>query len=240
MEVLFDSNSHKNVMFFDLTKGDMIQANQHVIIDSTESMILDPGGSKVYSKLFSHLADVTNPNKLKYIFFSHQDPDIVSSSNSWFTITEANAFLSQLWIRFMHHFCIDDYVKNRITPIPDEGMTIKLGESELLVIPAHFLHSAGNFQVYDPVSKILYSGDLGASFGNDYVVVEDFDKHIPYIEDFHKRYIPCSGVIQKWLETIKNLDIQIIAPQHGAVYIGSSVKRFLEWLKVLRCGVEIM
>ena len=46
------------------------------------------------------------------------------------------------------------------------------------MIPAHFLHSAGNFQVYDPVSKVLYTGDLGASIGMDYMDVTDFDAHL--------------------------------------------------------------
>jgi len=38
-----------------------------------------------------------------------------------------------------------------------------LGNAIIKVIPAHFMHSEGNFQFYDPVSKILFSGDMGAS-----------------------------------------------------------------------------
>lgn len=47
-----------------------------------------------------------------------------------------------------------------IQAIPAEGMRVRLGATELLFLPAHFLHSSGNFQVYDPASNILYTGDL--------------------------------------------------------------------------------
>ena len=32
----------------------------------------------------------------------------------------------------------------------------------MYALPAHFLHSVGNFHIYDPIAKILYTGDLGA------------------------------------------------------------------------------
>ena len=41
--------------------------------------------------------------------------------------------------------------------IPDPGMTIRLGGLELQAIPAHYLHSSGNFHLYDPKAKILFS-----------------------------------------------------------------------------------
>ena len=69
-------------------------------------------------------------------------------------------------------------------------MRLPLGHTELIFLPAHFLHSAGNFQVYDTQSRILFSGDLGASIGTSYLEVSDFDAHIQYMEAFHQRYMP--------------------------------------------------
>ena len=56
-----------------------------------------------------------------------------------------------------------DWSPTDLHAIPDEGRIIELGGAKLYYLPAHFLHSEGNFQLYDPTSKILYSGDLGAS-----------------------------------------------------------------------------
>jgi flavorubredoxin len=238
---LFEMGEHKNVFVNNLSTGQMVQANQHVIVNNGEGIILDPGGHKIYTKLFSMLSTEMKINSLKHIFFSHQDPDILAAANGWLMVTDAQAYLSALWMRFIPHFGVDEMVVGRITPIPDEGMTISLGGAQLKFIPAHFLHSCGNFQVYDATAKILYTGDLGASLGNDYDVVTDFDAHIPFMEPFHRRYIPTSKPLKMWAATARKLDIDIIAPQHGAMITDRAmVQRFIDWVDGLSCGVELM
>ncbi len=118
---LFNENGHMNVMFNDLGEGLMVQSNQHMIVHNDEAMILDPGGHKIYTKLFSSISSIIKKKNLKYIFFSHQDPDIIASANAWLMISEAEAYLSELWIRFIPHFGVDKYVISRIHCIPDEG-----------------------------------------------------------------------------------------------------------------------
>jgi len=241
MITLFESGGHKNVLFGDLTTGSMVQANQHIIIVGDEAIILDPGGHKVHSALFAEMASVLPMKNLKHIFFSHQDPDIIAAANAWLMMTDAQAYLSALWMRFIPHFGVDELVMNRIDPVPDEGMNLVVGGVELKVIPAHFLHSAGNFQVYDPVSKILYSGDLGASLGHDYDHVEDFDDHIQYMEGFHKRYMPSNAALKLWANMVRGLDIEMIAPQHGAMFGNRAVvERFIDWIDGLECGTDLM
>ncbi len=63
-------------------------------------------------------------------------------------------------MRFISHFSVDKFVVSGIKSIPNNGININLSGIDLKIIPAHFLHSAGNFHVYDPVSKILHSGDI--------------------------------------------------------------------------------
>ena len=64
------------------------------------------------------------------------------------------------------------------------GDRIRLGGCTLFAVPAHFLHSVGNFQLYDPVSRILFSGDMGASMVDDASPVNDFVNHIPSMAGF--------------------------------------------------------
>jgi len=238
---LFETPEHKNLFVNDLSSGQMIQANQHVIIHNGEGIVLDPGGHKVYTKLFAKLSSQLKSNGLKHIFFSHQDPDIIAAANGWLMVTDARAYLSALWMRFIPHFGVDEMVVGRITPIPDGGMTVNLGGVELKLIPAHFLHSPGNFQLYDPVSKILYTGDLGASLGNDYAYVEDFDAHVGFMEGFHRRYIANNRALRTWAATVKNLQIDMIAPQHGALFPNPELsRRFIEWAENLQCGTDLL
>jgi flavorubredoxin len=241
-KLLFESANHKVFLFEELTPASAVQANQFLIVHEGEAVLLDPGGHKVQSKLFADISVLIPPKQIKYIFLSHQDPDIVASINYWLMTTDAQALISKLWVRFLPHFGLDTKLENRVIPIDDRGTKITLGGNcELTILPAHFMHSPGNFQVYDPVSKILFSGDLGASLGQDYVFVEDFNAHIKYMEPFHRRYMASNKVLKLWARMVRKLDIDTIAPQHGAIFKGKdTVNRFLSWVEDLECGVDLL
>ncbi len=238
---LFQNSEHQNILLEDFTSGEMVQANQHLIIHNGQAVLLDPGGHKVYSGALAELSAYVATSDLKYIFFSHQDPDIVAAANGWMMITDATGLLSRLWLRFVAHFGIDEMVMDRIEPIPDEGMFLDLNGCELMILPAHFMHSPGNFQIYDPISKILYSGDLGAALGQTYTTVENFDDHIQYMEGFHRRYIASGKTLRLWAKMVRQLDIDMIAPQHGAMLTKKEhVARFIDWVEGLSCGVDLL
>jgi flavorubredoxin len=240
--VLYDDGVHRNVLLEDFGLGGLaVQANQHVILHGQAGMILDPGGHKVYGKALAATMSVLGRKHLRYVFLSHQDPDIVAAVNGWLMTTDAEAYISKLWIRFVPHFGLDHLVAHRLKPIPDEGMVFDLDGVHLPVLPAHFLHSEGNFQLYDPVAKILYTGDLGASLGMDYVYVSDFDAHLEYMAAFHRRYMAANSVLKAWARMVRQLDIDIIAPQHGAILKGKDlVNRFIDWCEGLECGVDVI
>ncbi len=239
---LFNNGEHRNILLEDVDGGGLaVQANQHVIVHGDSGMILDPGGHKVYSRVLAETFAVLGRAKLRIIFLSHQDPDIVAAVNGWLMTTDAEAYVSSLWVRFVPHFGLDRLVSDRLKAIPDEGTIFDLGGARLLALPAHFLHSEGNFQLYDPTSKILYSGDLGASIGNDYREVKDFDAHLRYMEGFHRRYMCSRVVMRAWARMVRDLDIEIIAPQHGAFFRGKDmVKKFIDWCADLECGVDLI
>jgi len=240
-QVLFENTEHKNVLLEDFTSGQMVQSNQHIIVHGDEAILLDPGGHKLYSQAIDELSKVVPQRKLKHILFSHQDPDIVAAANAWLMVTEARAYLPQLWVRFIMHFGVDEMVSDRIEALPDQGRVLDVGGTSMLLLPAHFMHSAGNFHLYDPVAKILYSGDLGASLGQTYTVVENFEDHLQYMEGFHRRYMASGDVLKRWVAMVRPLDIDIIAPQHGAMLVGEeNVTQFIAWIEGLECGIDLM
>lgn len=244
--VLYDDGNHKCIAFTDLVEGEGVQANQFAIIDAGEGVLLDPGGNLTYKNLLAEMAGYFLPSHTRYVFASHQDPDIVASINGWLLITDANVLIAQEWERFLPHFCSKGMTKGRLVPIPPKGMDVTLGGCELQIVPAHFLHTVGNFQIYDPISKILFSGDVGASLvsGEEaagYVV--DFDAHLIQgsVAGFHKRYMSAQKACQYWVRMVRQLDIECIVPQHGARYQGKEmVNKFLDWFEYLECGVDLI
>ena len=240
--VLFEGSNHKNVLLEESTAGDAaVQSNQHLIIHERGGMILDPGGHKVYAKVLSDTMAQLGGGKLDFVFLSHQDPDIVAAVNGWLMTTDATAYASNLWLRFIPHFGLDRLVVDRLKGIPDQGMLLDMRGLKLVILPAHFLHSPGNFQVYDPVSRILYSGDLGASINHGFDAVKDFDEHLPFMEGFHRRYMASGRSLKRWAQMVRRLDIELIAPQHGAYFRGKPmVERFISWCETLEAGIDLV
>nr|MBP8770620.1 FprA family A-type flavoprotein [Thiopseudomonas sp.] len=207
--VLFDNGSHQCLMFDDLVTGDGIQSNQFLITDSGESLLLDPGGDLTYTPLSMELSKCINMQDLTYIFASHQDPDIIAALDKWLLHTKAKVITSKLWARFLPHLTAGYLTvshgistSERVIALPDQGSVFSLGKSKLKAIPAHFLHSVGNFQLYDPTSKILFSGDMGASLLDDAQPVSNFADHISSMEGFHRRYMVSKKVTHLWANMV--------------------------------------
>jgi flavorubredoxin len=122
-------------------------------------------------------------------------------------------------------------------------MNIPLAHSEIKAIPAHFLHSVGNFHFYDPISKILFSGDVGASLVDSEPErpVRDFQKHISKMKGFHERYMVSNKAARLWVNMIRNLDVEMMVPQHGRPFQGREmIGQFLDWFEKLECGVDLV
>ncbi|WP_434779704.1 MBL fold metallo-hydrolase [Neisseria sp. Ec49-e6-T10] len=244
--VLYDDGTHKCVAFTTLVEGEGVQANQFAIIDSGDGVLLDPGGNLTYKNLLAEMATYFLPSHTRYIFASHQDPDIVASVNGWLLITDAKVLIAAEWERFLPHFCSKGMTKGRLIPIPAEGMNVDLGQSNLQIVPAHYLHTVGNFQIYDPISKILFSGDVGASIvtGEEAAGhVVDFQEHLEKnsVYGFHRRYMSSRNACKYWVNMVRQLDIECMVPQHGAHYKGKEmVNTFLDWFENLECGVDLI
>jgi len=248
--ILYDKDGHQCISFTHLVEGHGIQANQFLIIDGTHAALIDPGGDLTYTPLNIELGKRVKLSQLDYIFASHQDPDIIASLPRWMMHTRCNVVTSRLWSRFLPHlastFVTNTFGNNldeRIIGLPDKGAKIDFGRSYIQAVPAHFLHSVGNFQFYDPVSKVLFSGDMGASIIDDNAgdAVKDFDEHIRHMKGFHQRYMASNKACRIWANRVRRLDVDMLVPQHGSPFVGTKmINRFLDWISELSCGIDLM
>ncbi|MGE5466351.1 MAG: MBL fold metallo-hydrolase [Ignavibacteria bacterium] len=216
----------------------LIDTNEYLVVSDGDAILLDPGGSEVFPAVFSALSAQFDPRDIGKLFASHQDPDIISSLSMWIEFNPAiKCYVSWLWSSFVPHFGGN---RETFVDIPDKGMDIPVGSQRLQAIPAHYLHSSGNFHLYDPKAKILFSGDVGAALlpaGEDGVFVEDFDRHIRHAEAFHRRWMGSERAKRDWCSRVSQMDIDMLCPQHGAIYRGADVKRFIDWFSHLDVGL---
>ncbi|TGL25092.1 MBL fold metallo-hydrolase [Leptospira bourretii] len=243
IQTIYSDNDHKwSVIARDPAKPNwLIDTNEYLIESDGIGLLTDPGGSEIFPEVFSALVDVFPASQIKNIFASHQDPDIVSSISLWLEVNPSiRCYVSWLWTGFLPHFGgnADTFI-----PMPDEGMEILHQNIKLRSIPAHFLHSAGNLNLWDPAAKILFSGDVGAALlplDETDLIVKDFDKHIRFMEKFHKRWMASEQAKVAWCERISNLKPDMLCPQHGSVFQGDDVERFINWFSELKIGMDAL
>ena len=215
-KTIFQDGNHKWVAIVrDPEKPNhLIDTNEYLVTHGGQGLLLDPGGAEVFPAVFSALSAEFDPSALTAIFSSHQDPDVCSSL--------------ALWLEFNP--------KMRCY----EGIDISLDGLVLKSVPAHYLHSSGNFHLYDKVAKVLFSGDVGAALlpaGEDGLFVDNFDKHIRHAEGFHRRWMGSNEAKRRWCERVSQMDIDMLCPQHGAIYQGADVQRFINWFDGLQVGI---
>ncbi|MFW7381057.1 MAG: MBL fold metallo-hydrolase [Oligoflexus sp.] len=237
--LLYDANGIQWYMFGrDPEKSEsVIDTNEYLIISHGDAMLLDPGGMEIFPNVLTAVSGVIEVEKIKSYLCSHQDPDIMSSLPLWLGLTPTSRiYLSWLWTGFVSHFG-HEFASN-FHLVPDEGEWINLGKHTLQIVPAHHCHSSGNLHLFDPESRILFSGDMGAALiPDDYpIAVEDFDKHIPFMQGFHQRWMPSNDAKNIWVERVRRLNPSMICPQHGSIFVGEQVKNFLNWIEDLEVG----
>ncbi|WP_298923896.1 MBL fold metallo-hydrolase [uncultured Ramlibacter sp.] len=232
-------------MFTDLIDddGQAVQANQFVVVDNGVGALIDPGGNLAFNELFLALSRWFPARELRWLLASHADPDIIASLDRWLTSTKASLVISRVWERFVPHFTKVGKTDDRVIGVPDAGGRLPLGKSELWLLPAHFLHSEGNFHFYDPVSKILFTGDLGVSLmggAEARIPVTQLAGHIPKMEGFHRRYMVSNKILRLWVRMARQLEVRMLVPQHGAPIEGRrAITDFYDWVETLMCGVDL-
>ncbi|MGE3608394.1 MAG: MBL fold metallo-hydrolase [Bacteriovoracaceae bacterium] len=238
-KVLFDDGKLKWIVFGrDHSKANgIIDTNEYLIVSKDDAILLDPGGSEIFPYVLSAVSEEIDLKNLKKFFASHQDPDIFSSLPLWMAICpDAQIYLPWMWSDFLAHFGKESY--DSFVKVPDKGMEIQVGESPLQIVPAHYLHSSGNNNVFCPTSGIFFSGDIGSALvPEDYPFwVEDFEQHTKYMKMFHERWMPSNVAKNSWIRRVRAMNPSMICPQHGAIFKGENVKKFLDWLENLEVG----
>ena len=239
-QTIFQDGDHKWVAIIrDPGRPDyLIDTNEYLVTHGGQGMLVDPGGLEVFPAVFSAVATEFDPSAIASIFASHQDPDVISSLALWLEFNpQMRCHISWIWTSFIPHFGGN---ASTFAAIPDEGMAISLGGLPLQAVPAHYLHSSGNFHLYDRAAKVLFSGDVGAALlpaEHNELFVKDFASHIRHAEAFHRRWMGSNEAKRQWCERVSQLEIDLLCPQHGAIYQGKDVQRFIDWFDGLHVGV---
>jgi len=242
---IFEAGNHRWWVLHDQEERRVIDSNVYIVESNGQSAVLDPGGFEIFPQVLAAVAEVVPPTSVIKAFVSHQDPDIASSLPLWNACNcSVQWHIPSLWEGFIRHYGALDA---ELIGTPDEGGVMMVGGLKLELVPAHYLHASANFHVFDREAKVYFSGDVGAAllpaehsiWVGGHQVAESaraFDEHIQHAKFFHQRWMPSNAAKKDWIDRVRQLDIDYLCPQHGAIYTGDNVQRFLDWFDGLTVG----
>ena len=102
---LFDRDDHRFVLLNESEPGEEngVRSNQYLVTHGDAGVLLDPGGWGVMPRVLTEMLRYIQPDQLRAIILSHQDPDIVGGIGTWLEMTRPQVYVSALWMRFLPH-----------------------------------------------------------------------------------------------------------------------------------------
>lgn len=239
---LYQTPDHQIYWIGAVTGGEEIECNAYLLVDRGEGYLLEPGGFDRFTPVQEKVNSVFSAESITHLLFSHQDPDVCGAAAGWLEFNpQLHVVCPSLWQRFLPHYMV---YNAKYKTMKDEGLTLPLKSGGTLTcLSAPYLHSPGNMVVFDSVSGYLFTGDIGAAVyadGNHRLVIDDWNEQVKAMQGFHQRYMGSNRAISAFIRSIAGLQIQAIVPQHGVIYRGEEVRKFLHWLGALPCGVDYL
>ncbi len=235
---LFEKAGH-SVHWLGVTDETAFRCNTYLIRDGEQAILIDPGSRSFFEQVRSRVAHLMEPERVTALILCHQDPDVAASMVDWLDLVPGLEVISTSRTHvLLPHYGRADYAAvsvgdASVRPLPSGG--------ELRFVEAPFLHFPGAFATYDTASRMLFSGDVWAALDLKWrLFVEDFDEHMPAMDLFHLDYMANNVAARGFARKLTGLDISAICPQHGSIIPAALVPRALEYLRKLRCGLDIL
>ncbi len=219
-------------------KNDPFQCHPYLIKNGNESILIDPGSMLEFDETVRKIKTLINMQDIKYIILHHQDPDLAAAVPEIEKLINRDDLLivthSRMSLLVKHYLIKSNYYeidKNNNKLLTSSGL-----ELDFLTTP--YCHSPGAFVSYEPISKVLFSGDIFGGIEESWDFYAD-ETYFLKAKLFHQEYMPSKDIFNYALAKIEKLDINLIAPQHGSVIEKKYIHQLIQDMKNLDCGLYI-
>lgn len=208
------------------------------------NLLIDPGSSSDMAVVSAKVGGlIGRMGAISGLFINHQDPDVGSSASQICARYAPRAAIhcsEATWRLIVHSNLPRDRFVN--TDAGRRGVEVPTGH-RWIPVPSPFCHFRGAVMLYDPETRVLFSGDLLGGLtepGPRDLWAEPGDWS--GIRAFHQVYMPATRALATAVRAIRKLDppVEIIAPQHGRLLRGPLLHRFLDQLEKLPVGLDIL
>jgi len=211
--------------------------NPYLIVDEDDAVLIDGGSRNDFSTVMLKIMRTgTNPHKISKLIYQHYDPDLCGN------IPHMEAAIDNQDLKIISHrenTVFIEYYSPRCPKICIEelGFVYEFSSGrQLKFFPTPYSHSAGSFVTLDTKTKTLFSSDIFGSYDVNWSLFSEIDGkcadcvpdnpctitkkpcQVLGVWDFHRRIMPSTKALQYAISLIEDLNISMIAPQHGSIF----------------------
>ena len=208
--------------------------NAYLIIDKKITLV-DTVKHYLFDEMTSRIKEIVDPSKIDYIISNHIEMDHSGSLPKILEICpNATVFTSPRGEKGLKRH----YKKEWNFKVVKSGDTLNIGERTLHFVEVPMVHWPDSMVTYIPSDKLLLPND---AFGQHIASSERFDDEIDWgilKEEAAKYYsnivMPYGGQVEKAIEALSGLDIDMIGPSHGVIWrslIPQILNEYIKWAK---------
>ena len=201
----------------------LIRDEKNVLMDTVY-----PGWA---GNMLCRIAKIMDPEKIDYIVCNHMEPDHAGSlAEVVARVKPEKIFVSTLGYKSMQGYfdCKDWPIE-----VVKSGDKLNIGKRNIIFQETRMLHWPDSMVSYIPEEKLLISNDaFGQNIASSERFADQYDRCV--IEKAVKEYyynivLPFSPQVLKTLDLVAglNLDIEMIAPDHGLIWRGKDDCKYI-------------
>lgn len=204
------------------------------LVRGEKTAIIDTVKAHFVSEFLAKIKTLVRLEDIDYIVINHTEPD---HSGGLISLMEQAPNAVPVFSRgartFVKNILHKDFEYKEVA----DGDSIDLGGKVLKFIPAPFLHWPDTMFTYLAEDKILFPCDgFGAHYCSEKIFNDELENKEEAFKDFEFYYNcilrPFKKHIIKALDSIKDYDIDIIAPSHGPILrenLSKYIEAYQEW-----------
>jgi len=192
--------------------------NAYLVVDEKVALV-DFVKEPFFDEMLRHIEEIADPEEIDYLVSNHAEPDHSGAILKTMEVAkDAELIASDMGVKNLREYYGEGL---EVTPIKEKP-EVSLGGKTLKFVAVPMAHWPDSMVTYIPEDKLLLPND---AFGQHLASSKRFDDEVDQavlMQEASKYYanilMPLYRSVNKAMESLGGLDIDMIAPSHGVIW----------------------